>query len=341
MNVVDIQTQLNLGNYLGTISFTLLFYDYILTFGWEVSRYWGSPLTFPTVLFYLNRYGTTLGNIPVIFEYFWTTRSTPAKEALCKNIQAYHQYLIIVAQVIVGIMLVMRTYALYERNKRVLVFMIVVSCAAVGVAAWSVVGRSSGSAEEEQQEPPPPQYIGCPSQVPKSASLDLAIAWISMAVFDCMIFLLTLYRALSRHHSSGMTLLTVLLRDGSIYFGVMVLANLSNIITILAGTNYTRGIATTSTNVISTIMISRLMLNLRDPVLSTLRSRGGMTITSGEVVFSTAMGPDAFEMTGVQRIWIPLNIYTDPDLRSRSGRTNADYGQSDIRSRRTKSARRY
>jgi hypothetical protein len=35
-----------------------------------------------------------------------------------------------------------------------------------------------------------------------------------MAVFDCMIFLLTLYRALSRHHSSGMTLLTVLLRDG-------------------------------------------------------------------------------------------------------------------------------
>jgi hypothetical protein len=60
----------------------LLFYDYILTFGWEVSRYWGSPLTFPTVLFYLNRYGTTLGNIPVIFEYFWTTRSMSAKEAV-------------------------------------------------------------------------------------------------------------------------------------------------------------------------------------------------------------------------------------------------------------------
>ncbi|KAJ7429732.1 hypothetical protein B0H11DRAFT_1629598, partial [Mycena galericulata] len=51
----------------------LLFYNYFLTFEWEISRYWGSKITWPTVLFFLNRYGTLLGNIPAVIQAFWTT----------------------------------------------------------------------------------------------------------------------------------------------------------------------------------------------------------------------------------------------------------------------------
>jgi hypothetical protein len=61
----------------------LLFYDYFLTFEWEVSRYWARPnLSWATIFFFLNRYGTLLGNIPVVIQNFWTTPSTPEKSAV-------------------------------------------------------------------------------------------------------------------------------------------------------------------------------------------------------------------------------------------------------------------
>ncbi|KAJ7239725.1 hypothetical protein C8J57DRAFT_1372487 [Mycena rebaudengoi] len=74
MNPSQIQTELSV------ILPPLLFYDYFLTFEWEVSRYWARPnLSWATILFFLNRYGTLLGNIPVVLQYFWTTPSTPEK----------------------------------------------------------------------------------------------------------------------------------------------------------------------------------------------------------------------------------------------------------------------
>jgi hypothetical protein len=57
----------------------LLFYDYFLVLDWEISRYWGTPFTWPNILFFANRYGTLLGNIPVVMEYFWSENSTPEK----------------------------------------------------------------------------------------------------------------------------------------------------------------------------------------------------------------------------------------------------------------------
>lgn len=53
----------------------ILYYDYVLTFGWEVSRFWGRRLTWATFFFYLNRYFTLFAHIPVVMEYFWTTNA--------------------------------------------------------------------------------------------------------------------------------------------------------------------------------------------------------------------------------------------------------------------------
>ncbi|KAJ7429736.1 hypothetical protein B0H11DRAFT_2141427 [Mycena galericulata] len=247
MNSLDIQTELNSGYYLGAIAFTLLFYDYFLTFEWEISRYWssGSKITWPTVLFFLNRYGSLLGNIPVVIQTFWTTPSTPQKSA------SYHQYFLIAIQVLVGALLILRTYALYERNNRVLAFMLVIAGGVIGVCIVRLVQKIQFHCLFTQilvveVAGPTDARNGCCGR-----SIGLIIAWVALVLFDCIIFFLTFYRALN-HRSTGARLLTVLLRDGSIYFG----------------SDYTRGVAATFANTISSIMISRLMLNLRDPVLS-------------------------------------------------------------------------
>ncbi|KAJ7676216.1 hypothetical protein B0H17DRAFT_1080517 [Mycena rosella] len=183
-------------------------------------------------------------------------------------------------------MLIFRTYALYERNRRVLALMVTISAGVIAVGIWSVLAGPGAVGGDEVAELR--LYIGCSSSVSASQSFGLAAAWAGMGVFDSTIFSLTLYRALSKRRSQGLDLLTVLIRDGSIYFGVMVMATLSNILTFIYGGPYTRGLPTTFINVISSIMISRLMLNLRDPALSSMSGRFSRSTTlTGNALFST------------------------------------------------------
>ncbi|KAJ7463902.1 hypothetical protein B0H11DRAFT_83117 [Mycena galericulata] len=279
MSAIEIQEQINSNYYLNLVSFTFLFYDYFLTLDWEVSRYWGSALTAPNGLFYLNRYGTLFGTIPVVVKYFWTTESTPHKIAMRASS---------VLPPIFRCRDADNSWCdAYFADSR-------------AVRAQPAHPRVDGMCQRRShRRGPRPSvdaddttdlhlYIGCPSTVSSSQTRRLAAAWGGMGVFDCTIFFLTLYRALTRWRSNEVNLLTVLIRDGSIYFGVIVMSNLANILTFLLGGPYTRGIATTFTNVISSIMISRLMLNLRDPSLSSVSGRLSESATvTGDGIFST------------------------------------------------------
>ncbi|KAJ8073374.1 hypothetical protein PM082_011648 [Marasmius tenuissimus] len=74
------QRDLDLNYYCNLVSFTLLYYEYIITFGAEVSRIWAhTSFNAPTVIFYLNRYVAVFGHIPIVLEYFWTAPGTPQK----------------------------------------------------------------------------------------------------------------------------------------------------------------------------------------------------------------------------------------------------------------------
>jgi hypothetical protein len=59
----------------------------------------------------------------------------------------------------------------------------------------------------------------------RCSGLSLAASWAGVAVFDCMIFLLTLYKVFSRRRQNGPELLTVLLRDGKEIFAAPDLPN--------------------------------------------------------------------------------------------------------------------
>ncbi|KAJ6503857.1 hypothetical protein C8R45DRAFT_973944 [Mycena sanguinolenta] len=292
MSTIDVPTQLALNSnyYLDLISFSLLCYEYFITIELEVSRYWGLRPTVPNVLFFMNRYGMLFGTIPIVFQYFWTSPSTPHKLAVCDALHFYHEWFAVVSQIVIGVMLILRTYALYERNRRILALMVVVSLGVIAVGAWAIIGGPSPKPGDEV--PQLNLYIGCSTGLTSAGSLGLAAAWAGNGLFDCTIFLLTLYRALSRSRARNMDLVTVLLRDGSIYFGVIILVNLSNILTFVLAGPYARGAPTTLANSVSSVMITRLMLNLRDPSLSSMAGRlsTSATFTDG-AMFSTYLDP--------------------------------------------------
>jgi len=240
------------------VPFTVLVYEYLLTLQREVSGFWGTRLTWASFFFYVNRYSPLFGNLPILIQYYSTT-TDPDKLPLCRVFRAYHQYFALLSQVLVAVMLIMRTFALYERNKKILAFTILVTLGAFTFAVWILLTGNDVDTLSAQIA-----AFGCPLGTSHSKSLRLAAAWSGMLIFDVTIFGLTLFKALRLNTRRG-NLLTVLIRDGSVYFALMIASNAFNIGTYTMGNPFTRGSATTVTNVVSSVMISRLMFNIRDP----------------------------------------------------------------------------
>ncbi|KAK6971888.1 hypothetical protein R3P38DRAFT_3140246 [Favolaschia claudopus] len=251
------QYEKNVNAYISLISLTILLYDYGLTLRDEVAAYWGSRLTWASVLFYVNRYVSIVGNtVPLVLGSFWATpKFDPHKIQACRNIQTYHQYFSIVAQMFVAAMLIMRTYALYERNRYILFLTTGIAVAAVAVGGFILYSAKDGTEDFNNV------YLeaGCASGL-GSYDRRFGFGWMGMLVIDIVVFLLTAWKAigLSRRQRAGRGLFAILLRDDS--RSVMMASNCGNILSFFP---YLRGVATAFTNVISSVMISRLMLNVR------------------------------------------------------------------------------
>ena len=59
----------------------MLYYDFALTFGMEVERFWGRRLTLVSCVFFLNRYIALAGHIPVFWEFFGHSLSLSVRVA--------------------------------------------------------------------------------------------------------------------------------------------------------------------------------------------------------------------------------------------------------------------
>ncbi|KAE9386549.1 hypothetical protein BT96DRAFT_519125 [Gymnopus androsaceus JB14] len=73
-NNVEPQVQGSWYHFLQLAPCVIVIYDYLLTFDLEVKRFWKAnhgTLRFPAILFYLNRYITLLGVLPVMLFTVW------------------------------------------------------------------------------------------------------------------------------------------------------------------------------------------------------------------------------------------------------------------------------
>jgi len=163
-------------------------------------------------------------------------------------------------QILVCFILTLRTYALYCRNKRLLTLMIIIVCALGGVTAGTFGLRSSAVVPG----------MNCLDSYAKHIAVSPGLGWVTLLVYELLIFVLTVcrickIRALSLAISRG-HMLDIMFQDGVMYFAVMTLFNLLNILTYYCGSNTTRGSLATFTSCISVTLVSRLMLNLHKSV---------------------------------------------------------------------------
>ncbi|KAK7678692.1 hypothetical protein QCA50_018274 [Cerrena zonata] len=250
----------------------ILYYDYLLTFQMEVERYWHfRPFKWHggVALFFFVRYIGVWGHIPVLISIFLTEHDTSVyiMFTICQELTTtlrcdafifYHQMYAVVIQISVGVLLIIRTYALYDRNKRILWVTSAAALLGTAVGCWSVLTKHDSPPSE-------PSIVGCNSSLSVLQGQRLAIAWGGLLIFDTLIFSLTLWKAFTVQKVGRRTLFDILIRDGAMYFGCMGVANLSNIVTFLIGAPLVKGISTVFTNVLAITLMSRLMLNIRDP----------------------------------------------------------------------------
>jgi len=162
------------------------------------------------------------------------------------------------------------------------------------IPQWSQVGQNNDYATGTP---------GCNVVYANKGAIQQAVAWEGLLLFDSMIFVLTIlqtYRGRHRHHfiSSGrFDIVSLVLRDGAIYYAIMVLSNLGNIVTFYLVRPALRGCLASFTSCLSITMMSRLMLNLHATASTGIFSTTSASDTSTGVAF-TSRAPDnlLFEM---------------------------------------------
>ncbi|KAI0260278.1 hypothetical protein BC834DRAFT_1044681 [Gloeopeniophorella convolvens] len=277
-----VERDLNLNYLFNIVPLVVLYYDYALTFAREVELFWPhrARLNGISIVFFLNRYVSIVGHIPIAV----STVTQNAAE-VCERIHKYNEYFEVILQLLVAALCAMRVYALYNKNRYILlgfgVIMcttLIVGCTAIATEAGDAVTRVSYTS-----------IRGCNSNLALSdeGGQFLAIAWSGVLVFDIIIFGLTLYKAFKVGYN--VPLIRVLVRDGSLYFFVLFFVNLANILTLLLAPTLLKDSATAFTNVFSTTLVSRLMLNLRSDSASLMRSRDRRGQTADVPVTTTML----------------------------------------------------
>ncbi|KAI6145746.1 hypothetical protein EDD17DRAFT_1652709 [Pisolithus thermaeus] len=147
---------------ISVIQLALLSYDYTLTFSREIELFWKRPRrSWPFVLFIANRYLIILSHVPSSIYTFWSP-GVDSSYSWCSPLALYDGISIIVVQTIGAIIMTMRIYALYERNRCVLTILVLLAVGAIAVGLWVVLLLPSvpTAVAVPTQEP----QIGCPGK---------------------------------------------------------------------------------------------------------------------------------------------------------------------------------
>ncbi|TCD60505.1 hypothetical protein EIP91_009951 [Steccherinum ochraceum] len=256
--------------YLVVSALALLYWDYFLTLSDEIKLYWGKQHKFfkssVSILFFLNRYVALFAHVPVAFEFF---------------VKAPQHLYVAAATLTITFLAAIRTYALYHRKRAMLVFLVTFMTTALSVAFWAIFTGNktppifghaytlgycdlSISVDENSEANVGSLAPLTPSLTSTSDNPDSAIAWSAVLAFDAAIFALTLFRRIRVGAMPENGLFTLMVHDGTIYFGIIVVLYLIDLVTLLVPVSSPifRGYVVVYTNVFSIVMMNRMMLNI-------------------------------------------------------------------------------
>ncbi|KAJ7763986.1 hypothetical protein DFH07DRAFT_956260 [Mycena maculata] len=271
----------------------IVIYDHLLTLNTEIKYIWLTKLRPSTYWFIAARYIGLIGNIIVLDQVRFYV--------LLKRMLIVWEIFIIIQEVLIETTLSIRLFAIYDRNIWVLVPLLALVCisgtlAVVGAIKLDVPAQNLAA----------PGLNGCNTPYPRSAADHVAKAWMVMSVhfdffrqtrlwFEGSFNLASpaMCSSYMQRHTSRLyagSLIQRMLKDGSMYFGVIVLATIANISTFYLGDILLSGFLSWFTSSLSVTLLCRLMLNLHEAGAGRIDTLELNTLDLASIQFATTIG---------------------------------------------------
>ncbi|KAF8874536.1 hypothetical protein BD779DRAFT_1678681 [Infundibulicybe gibba] len=287
-NISDAR-DIRLHGYLVAFAVAFFYYDHLITVDREIKYLWTRPKKPSTYLFLVNRY--FLFSVNMVEVYFGFTESNPTAQRFGFP-SKLRELQLVTPDSHCGkstlFLMTLRVYALYRCSSRLLGGMVTVAIVLFILACGTLFSQGGTAAQP---------VFGCHVGLSYDSSARIVTAWESLFAYDSMIFTLTLIKTWQARRSMKLrtrelSIITLLLRDGAVYFAVMTLSNLANILTFYFCGPFLRGGLSTFSTSISVTMMSRLMLNLHETasigIFSTYISTGDRRVSRFDFLDSPA-----------------------------------------------------
>jgi len=179
----------------------------------------------------------------------------------------------------------LRTYAMFGGKRSVLVAFGLFFAGEVTFMAFFIAHTTL--------LPDPPGVTGCAGGG-AFGSRGAAAFWAPSFIFDIVIFAMTIYKSyMTFKGSRSLGLIGILLRDGSLYFCVIVFINLVNMLTLILAPLDLMAIHANLTTTLPVVMATRLILNLKSSRAASTDSYASRSAYTGVQTMSFSNNPAA------------------------------------------------
>ncbi|RXW20774.1 hypothetical protein EST38_g5085 [Candolleomyces aberdarensis] len=178
-------------------------------------------------------------------------------------------------------------------------------------------------------------FPGNPTNLFLENTRRIAFTWIAELIFDTAIFALTLWRTVRMYrvqlnHNRPMSLFVLIIRDGIVYFGVIFAANLGNTLVFLLAPDDLKAINASFSTLITTLLVSHLILNLKSAARKTLPESDRSVFGAGPPHHQKARSNGAIGLGSATAISVHVETHVDFGDQDQASKANGDLMNSDI-----------
>ncbi|KAJ7889288.1 hypothetical protein B0H14DRAFT_3855763 [Mycena olivaceomarginata] len=246
---LEIQAAEPLSHWAFLAGLVLIVYDHFLTLSAETRLIWQHN-GLPWLL--LIRYLALTANI-VMTVFSFGNFGPQRRMDICQLLRLMRRFFLLVQEAVAYVILSLRVYVLFNGNRGTLALLILAGLGSLGTVVW--LGTTADALS-------PPHESSC--ILSHVSEIYIAGVWEVGLFRDVLIFALTLWRGiwLRRCASSHSPLVNCFVLDGFVYFCSMTLVDLANILMYY----FFAGNLAWLASALSTVLIGRLILNLREVV---------------------------------------------------------------------------
>ncbi|KAJ7482188.1 hypothetical protein B0H11DRAFT_1213838 [Mycena galericulata] len=233
-------------------------YDTLLQIGQEYRYIWKSRWGVIKCLYLWTRYSTFIDTIIAVQERVDTRRDV----ANCNQVMDFTTFFAMFGIGVAEIILMIRTYAMYERSKKLLGFFFALWITVVSVNIWAAIKWTESYHIESAPSVISSCYLG------SSSGIGL-VCYTSLVVGETVIVLLTLRKGLQTFFLSKSTksrpteLVKIFYRDGILFYLAILPISIANAVILFVAPPGLNLIADTPLRVTHTILCCRLVTHVR------------------------------------------------------------------------------